>query len=653
MAVTDLEILTREPFAGGEAFGSVGPYERIEAVAHYAVDPALPANGGIVDLALAERGSDGLVHFSGDVTILRPADSTASNRAMVMQVPNRGRRQLARFNMTAMETADTAAIDPGDGFLFRHGWTVVWGGWQWDVPRGPERARVGLSAPQVLLPARGDASPMQLRFQTNSTQATLALTDQHVGDLGRHTAIPPLDPEELSARLLVRDTPYGEAEDVDRAHWRFVDESHVELDGGFQAGRIYDLLYTPRDCPVVGAGLLAVRDLGTYLRHDDTAPTAGMIDHLLAEGQSQCGRFLRTLLYLGLNQDETGRSVYDGILAHIAGGRRGEFNHRFGQPSVQPTPSFGHLFPFADEEQTDPLTGHRDGLLVRQRESGGLPRIFYTDTAAEYWRGDAGLSHTDLATGGDAELPDYVRRYLFTGSQHGPGVAVLTARTVFGSHGGNPLNIVDYRPLYRAALTNLLAWVRDDTAPPPSAYPTAEAGTRARRGDVLQRLSAIPGLALPDPDVMTTMHPLDLGPDTARGIARLPAQFDPRPYPDWAAAVDGDGNETAGVRMPDVTVPVATHTGFNPRHPTTGGSGQLLEYIGSTLPFAPDRKTREANGDPRPSLAERYAGRDDYLQRVRAAALALAEARLLLQEDIKLTVRLAGERYDLCRNAKR
>lgn len=651
MAITHLEIVAREPFAGGEAFGATGPYERIEAVAHYAVDPSLQANRGIVDLELAERGSDGRVRFAGDVTILMPADSAAGNRALVMQVPNRGRRQLARFNMTAMETADTAHIEPGDGFLFRHGWTVVWGGWQWDVPRGPERARVGLSAPLVPHSARGDDRPMQLRFQTNRTQARLSLTDQHVGDLGRHTAIPPLDPNEPGARLLVRDAPYGEARDVARDRWRFVDASCVELDGGFEAGRIYDLLYTPRDCPVVGAGLLAVRDLGAYLRDDPTAPTAGAIDHLLAEGQSQCGRFLRTMLHLGLNRDESGRKVYDGVLAHIAGGRRGEFNHRFGQPSVQPTPSFGHRFPFADDIQTDPLTGERDGLLARLHKDGGLPRIIYTDTAAEYWRSDAALSHMDLNSGGDAPLPASVRRYLFAGCQHGPGVAVLTDRTVFGSHGGNPLNILDYRPLYRAALANLLDWVRSDMSPPPSAYPTSADSTLARRTDVLDQLAAFPGLALPDADALTTMFPLDLGPDADRGIAALPAAIDPRPYPDRVSAVDGDGNETAGVKLPDITEPVATHTGFNPRHPDTGGRGQLLEYIGSSLPFAADRASREANADPRPSLAERYADRADYERKVHAAAAALAAERYILKEDIDLAVRLAVERYDLCRKA--
>ena len=165
MAVTRLDILDRAPYEGGRAFDGSGAYERIDAIAHYALDPAHAANQGIVDLDLAERGDDGLVRFSGDVTILQPMAAEAGNGTLLLQVPNRGRRQLARFNMTAMETADTAEIAPGDGFLFRHGWTVCWGGWQWDVPRTPDRARVGLTAPQVPVTARTPQSRMQLRFR--------------------------------------------------------------------------------------------------------------------------------------------------------------------------------------------------------------------------------------------------------------------------------------------------------------------------------------------------------------------------------------------------------------------------------------------------------------------------------------------------------
>jgi hypothetical protein len=277
-----------------------------------------------------------------------------------------------------------------------------------------------------------------------------------------------------------------------------------------------------------------------------------------------------------------------------------------------------------------------------------MPRIFYTDTSSEYWRGDAGLSHTDLASGGDAEPAAEARRYLFSSTQHGAGSLPLNDSTMFGTRGSNPINIVDYRPLYRAALSNLLAWISSGTEPPASVFPRAADDTRLRRAEALASLAEIPGLALPAAEVMTSIHPLDLGPDAARGIAVLPARFSAASYPDWVSAVDGDGNERAGIAMPDVSVPVATHLGFNPRHPGTGGAGQLLEYIGSSLPFAADEETRLANGDPRSSLADRYRDREDYLGKVRAAAEALIERRHLLAEDLDTCLEIAARRYDAC-----
>jgi hypothetical protein len=657
MPITRLEVLERTSYENGRLFGAAGAYERIDAIAHYVVDPANGANAGVMDLALAERGTDGLVHFSGDVTVIKPVDMSAGNLALLMQVPNRGNRSVARLNLTPVAAVTTAAVEPGDGHLFENGWTVAWAGWQWDVPRTPERIRIGVTPPQVKLEARTPATQMQLRIQPNSHAECFTLTDHHVGDLGNHTPICPQFMDDPEARLLVRRTPYEAPETIAREKWRFAkvvdgtiieDDGHIWLENGFEPGLIYDVFYTPLDCPVVGAGMLATRDLASFLRYEEGSPLAGEQVHVIGEGQSQCGRFLRTYLHCGLNTDEAGRLVMDGVLAHISGGRRGEFNSRYGQPSVQPTPSFGHLFPFADLPQNDPLTGCVGGLLDVHRASGNLPKIFYTDTSAEYWRGDAGLSHANLENGGDAELPDNVRRYLFASTQHGPGVAVLTDRTQFGSVGCNFLNIIDYRPLYRAALENLRAWVSEELEPPKSDYPMAGKGTRKTRREGIAALAVIAGLTPPGADVMTTMHPLDLGGDAEKGIAVMPPVIETAAYPDYVSAMDWDGNETSGIRMPDVAVPVATHTGFNPRNPETGGTGQLLEYVGSTLPFAKNAAAREASGDSRLSIAERYVDRGDYLTKVRSAAEELVAERYLLAEDIELCIELAGERYDIC-----
>ena len=208
------------------------------------------------------------------------------------------------------------------------------------------------------------------------------------------------------------------------------------------------------------------------------------------------------------------------------------------------------------------------------------------------------------------------------------------------------MNIIDYRPLYRAALANLLAWVADGVEPPSSAYPSGLDNTRRTRAEMINKLSCIPGLTTPNPDTLAEMHPLDLGPNVADGIGNFPAEASSDSYPDWVSDVDADGNEISGIPMPDVSVPVATHLGFNPRHPNSGGIGQLLDYVGSTVPFSRDSLERESAKDHRLSLAERYSDREDYCLQVRQAAEQLVKKRYLLARDVDLCVNLAGKRYD-------
>ena len=657
MGLTRLEVVRREPFEGGRAFGETGPYERIDAVAHYAVDPVHPANACIVDLDRAERDASGKVRFSGDATFLVPVDPARANRALLFDVPNRGNRIAMRsFNMAPFDLMPTDEITTGDGFLLERGWCVVWCGWQWDVPH--PSVRMGLRAPGVPGVKRAPAGRMQLRIQPDRATDTFVLTDHHVGSVGNHAPIPVIDLDDPGAELWVRDHLFDAPVRISRDDWTFArrhgadggstipDPGSVRLAGGFEPGRIYDLVYTPAECPVVGAGLLAVRDLAAWARGSEDAPTAGRVDHWIAEGVSQCGRFLRTFLHAGCNCDEDGRQVFDGLLVHVAGGRRGEFNHRYGQPSVQPTPSLGHRFPFADEPQIDTRSGRRAGLLDRQRALGCMPKIFYTDTSSEYWRGDAGLAHRNLESGTDVEPPAEVRRYLFASTQHGPGALPFTERSMFGSHGANRLNVVDYRPLFRAALENLRSWVADGIEPPESVFPRVKDATAVSREEVLRTLARIPGAALPRRDRLPSLAPMDLGRHADDGIPDLPARFTGEPYPAFVSAVDAFGNELGGLRMPDVAAPVATHTGFNPRHPDTGGDGQILEYLGSTVPLARTAAARDAISDPRPSITERYANRKAYLAEVRAAAQRLVEARYLLAGDVGLCVALAGERYD-------
>jgi hypothetical protein len=353
----------------------------------------------------------------------------------------------------------------------------------------------------------------------------------------------------------------------------------------------------------------------------------------------------RHFMSLALNRCEDGSRAYEGFHVHIAGARRGAFNHRFAQPSNQTTPLWGHVFPFADVPTSDPLTGRTAGLFDSAAEAGDLPKIISTDSAAEYWRGDAALAHID--TTGRQDLPEHpaIRRYLFAGAQHIPGyLGQSRTNPGTGTIARYPLNVLDYLPLHRAALINLDRWITDDVDPPPSRHPRISDATAVDRKVVLATFARLPGLSPPDPQRLPFVRTVDMGGEEATGIGRYPAK-EGAFYPALVSAVDSDGNETAGIRMPDITVPVGTHAGWNPRDPITGSPEQIVPMNGLTLWFAPDEATRVAQGDPRRSLAERYRDEADYAAKVRAAALRLVAEHYLLEEDVAQVVDAAIARY--------
>ena len=397
MAVVQLEIRSRGPYAEGRSFGKAGRYERIDGVVTFGVDPDNAANSSIVDLALAPRDGEGLVRFSSDFTLLTPGGSNRGGKLLV-DVVNRGRKMAVNtFNRVSLSLAPSSEQPPGDGFLFRHGFSVLSIGWQWDVYRSD--ALLGLQAPPVEVDGRSVEGQAVVEIRPNVLERTRLLANR------LHRPYPVKDPDSLDARLLVRDWEDGPETEVPRSSYRFAREvdgkvlpslDHVYFEPGFQPGKIYRVVYPADRAVVVGTGLLAVRDAAVWLRHPSALnPINGGFERAYAYGVSQTGRMLRHFLYLGLNVDERGRRVYDGLLPHVAGGRRGEFNHRFGQPSQQSETGFGHLFPFADVEMSDPLTERTDGLLQRQRRLGKMPKVVYTNSSAEYWRGDGGLAHVD------------------------------------------------------------------------------------------------------------------------------------------------------------------------------------------------------------------------------------------------------------------
>ncbi|MBI2888098.1 MAG: hypothetical protein HYY02_12965 [Chloroflexi bacterium] len=647
MAVVSFDITSRGPLAGGESFGEAGPYEQVRGTLRFAVDPRHPDHQVITDLALAPTGPGGLVHFSSDFLLLKPVRPAPGGR-LLYDVVNRGNRTaLNAFNNTATPGA-AGEMDLGDGFLMRHGFTVAFCGWQADAPQGG----MAITVPEALEGGAPLHGQTYIQYQVSRPTRSLLLSDRN------HRPLPAHDLNDPTATLTVREHFEAPPKTLDRSLWQFArwendqpvsDRNAVYLSTGFQPGLVYELVYTTVGAPVIGLGFLATRDCVSFLKHASAAqgnPSAGGIQHAYCYGASQSGRYQREFLYLGLNADEQGRAVFDGMLIHIGSSRRGEFNLRFGQPSTNVLRAPGNPFPFTYTPETDPLLRQTDGLLDRVAARGVTPRIIAMNSGVEYWWSGASLTHTDVAGTRDIEPPPDVRIYYMTGTQHGRGSLPLSDTNAEGARLQYPLNTIDYRPLQRAALMNLDRWVREEVEPPPSRHPRLSDGTAVPRERLESVFRAMPGVDFPK--ALPQRRRLDFGAEMARGVARYPAQ-EGDPYPILVSALDGDGNEVAGVRLPDVQAPLATYTGWNLRHPDSGAAGHFVPLLGSTHLFPRTAQERAASGDPRPSMDERYPSREDYLARVRQAAGELAAAGYLLAEDLEHVVAQAGERYDAFR----
>ena len=602
MACDGLQDIVTEPYEDGRAWGDFGPYEWSSGVARIAVGPDNQANAGITDLHLAERGADGLVHAEADVRILAPAGN--GNGKLLVIVPNRGFLGGLPFSVgTPFEDFIAPCPKPGDGLLLERGWTIAWCGWQWDVLRNS--SALGLSTPD----APCTPEPMRIEFRPDEQQDSHPLSDSAL--IFRFADYPTVDVDDADAALYVRTTPEAEPQLLPRQSWRFSDDVTVTLDGGFQAFHWYTLVYRSSRNPVTGMGFLAVRDFTAFLRKERN------IREALAFGVSQSGRFLRQFLYEARNIDESGDVVFDGVFAHIASGRRGEFNHRYAQPALTHPIGFANLPPY-DTTAT----------LAPQRARGGLPKTIQTNTSWEYWRGDGALVHVDPDTGEDLPEDPDARTYLLRGTDHLGATALKSMMPL-----ANPVHLLDTQPILRALFVALDQWVSDGTPPPDSEVPRRSEGSAVDRDQVLERFAKAAqdrGFHVPDPDALPRTRDIDLGDRVAEGVGRWPLRLGAA-KPALVADIDADGNETTGIALPAVAVPVATYTGWNPRRPVPDLPNVLYEFVGSRLPLLVDR--------PIPA-------RDAYEQTVRAAAADLADRRLLLPVDVDRTVTEALTIYD-------
>jgi hypothetical protein len=647
MPVTRFEIMLQRPLAGEPA------YEELKGRLHFAIDPLNAANRRITDVELAPRNAQGRVEWTSDVSILLPVDRARGSGRVLLDVVNRGNTvAVPNFNRATRPAFGPGSdpnppVDAGDGFLMKRGWVVIACGWQGDLPRVP--GLIGRRTPEA---RDAQGRPLRGRVYTQM-QATGSGADLLLSDRG-HVPYPAADLDEQDALLTVRDQPDGPASVIPRERWRFArydggrvvpDAGHIHLDGGFEKGRLYQITYTAEGAPVQGLSMASLRDAVAWLKHGGAAegnPAPGRLRWAYAYGRSQTGRLLRTLIYEDLNQDEQGREALDGIIANVAGGMRGEFNQRFGQHSKDRNNMMAHLFPFTDQPSVDPETGTKDALHARIDARGSRLRVYYTNTAAEYYRGDASLIHTDPDGQRDAGHGPNTRVYHFAGTEHGLGIWPPTDTQPAPADPTGPVeraqnlrSVVDYSPLLRACLVSLDRWVVEGTEPPPSRHPRLADGTAVPPARLAPDFARIPG----------AHYPRHNAPPRRLDWSTLP----PRPgnaFGTLVSAVDADGNEVGGIVLPELAVPLAAHTGWNLRHPDIGGAEQLLMFAGSTLPFARTRAEREAGGDPRPSIAERYASRALYLDRVRQAAEALAREGYLLADDVALSVAAGARLWD-------
>jgi hypothetical protein len=631
--VVRAEIASRTDVLSGKAFGDVGAYERITGRVYFSLPVENPHNRGIVDLDKAVNLKNGEVEFSADFIAVRPKDPSKGNSSMILEVPNRGRARI----LGLVDGGDwDVASDAGDAWLLRNGFTIVSLGWQWDA--------TGEGALRFFAPVAKDNGKtitglLRGDFMLSKAMPEVPLGHMISGTIGgsEYPVAAPDDPRNV---LTVRDSRDAQRTVIPRSEWQFAhtldgkltpSDRHIHLNGGFQPGKIYEYVYVVADPVVAGGGLAAVRDFASYAKYatDAVAPAA----RVYGEGISQNGRFLRDFLYQGFNADEDGRIALDGVLAHVAGAGRGSFNFRFALPSrdAQPTSSVffpTDIFPFTDQPEKDPVTGDTGGLLDRAVAEKVVPKIFFSNTSYEYWGRAAALIHSAPDGTRDVEISPNVRIYHFTGLQHfsGPFPPAKGQGELLGQQPQSPLPI---RYFWRAMITNMDAWVRSNTAPPDSSYPRIADGTLVS----LQKFDfpAIPGVNRPH-EANVGMR-LDFGPHWREGIHTVEPPKVGQPFPVLVPQVDADGNERNGVRLPAITVPLATYTGWNLRDPSIGAPAERMPFEGSFLPFPKTPADRQRTHDPRKSIAERYDSRDAYLLLYAHALDDLVRQRWILEED--------------------
>ncbi len=608
--VERIDILERTPFAESESFGEAGPYEKIRGIAHYALDPALPANQTIADLKLAPKDSRGKVVFDSEFILLRPVKAEAST--LLYDVNNRGSIAiLGQIDGKSPANNDpTTRDDAGDGFLMRHGFTLLFSAWTWDVaPKGPGVKPLVFAPPVARMP---DGSPIRGKVVNEFTVSAVSETSTYAGINGlTYEPIIADDPEAVLTRRAKPDDP---RQPIPREEWSFLGPEQsggpgrIRLNDSFRPGMLYEVSYQTQDPKVTGAGMAGIRDLLAWFR-DHPFEGKPVPRRTLIFGISQSGRLIGRMIHDGLDVDESGRLAFDGAYMHVpGGGGSGGFNGRFVQPTRHPSMLEEHdypsdRFPFTTAPTTNPWTGSTASSFDHARDAQGrLPKLFVVNTSTEFWNRDASLIGTTPDGTADVAPAPEARLYALSGAQHYRG------RSHKRWPYANCVSTTDHYLAMRALILALDRWTGGE-APPPSAFPAIGDGT------------LIPVAAY------------DKAFPQGIGIAPPTDNLHAKPFVTLVPAPDSDGNDRGGVRLIDLEAPLGTHTGWNQRAPDTGFPWATARFDGSFVPFAATKAERKIAHDPRASLEERYHGRADYVRKAEAAADRQIAAGFLLPED--------------------
>ena len=665
--VVRIEVERTTPYAGGKEFGDAGRFERLDGTVYMEVDPDDPLNAVIVNLDRAPRNDRGLVEFSAPFFIIRPVDMARGNRKLLYGINNRGNAIELGFH--AFPPLPPGA-DPGsdDGLFFRLGYTLVDAGWAGDILT--TATRLGANLPVAV---QADGSPIVSRIRIEYSSD---LPQQMAGGAGLYTV--PLkgnarfvsyeaaDTDTAHSTLTVRDEIDGQRRPIPADGWAFgtcpsgaeslaPSTTDLCLFDGFDPDKVYELIYPAKNPWVMGLGYAVTRDVASFLRYE-TADDAGTPNPLAASadatgirrayglGISSTGMYLRDWLYLGFNEDEAHRQVFDAVRIHIPGTHRLFANVEFADPNIYSrqdrTPDFtSHSYPpLTYAVTTDPVTNIRDGILKRPATD---PLVFHVDTSNEFWQMKASLNVHD-GRGDPVPIPDNVRLYLLASHPHGGAAGVGAMPTGRGACAYVTNTYRSAAPAMRALLVALDDWADRGVEPPTSAYPDVRRGTLATVDEVARTFPAIPGVAFPTR--ANGLDALGFGPTFGSGGGRQTVLPPTRggSYRVLVPTTDRDGHAVAGIHTVDIAAPVGTNTGWNLLAPGPRGR-DLCSLTGSFFPFARTRAERLANGDSRLSLEERYGDHAGFVAAVRRAADESVAGRLLLSEDAEVLVGMAEE----------